>query len=42
MKLSEEQIAELKHMFPNCPNPVREPIKFTFYVKMYLTSKGLL
>jgi hypothetical protein len=42
MTLSEEQIKELKEMFPSCPNPLHEPHKFMHYVKMYLTSKGLL
>ena len=41
-KLTEEQIEELKKMFPSAPNPKHEPYKFMHYVKMYLTSKGLL
>ena len=42
MRLSDEQIKELKKMFPSAPNPVNEPQKFMHYVRMYLTSKGLL
>ena len=42
MKLNEEQIEELKKMFPLTPNPKHEPHKFMHYVKMYLTHKGLL
>jgi len=41
-KLNDEEIAELKTMFPSCPNPIHEPQKFMHYIKMYLTSKGLL
>ena len=41
-KLNDDQIEELKMMFPACPNPVNEPQKFMHYIKMYLTSKGLL
>ena len=40
--LTDEQIKELKQMFPSAPNPKHEPHKFMHYVKMYLTSKGLL
>ena len=40
--LNTEQIEELKKMFPSCPNPIHEPAKFMHYVRMYLTSKGLL
>jgi len=40
--LTDDQIEELKKMFPECPNPVNEPQKFMHYIKMYLTSKGLL
>jgi len=42
MRLNEEQIKELKKVFPECPNPKHEPMKFTHYVKMYMTHKGLL
>ena len=42
MKLTDEQIEELKKMFPSVPNPKNEPQKFLHYVKMYLTHKGLL
>ncbi len=41
-KLDDDQIEELKKMFPECPNPIHEPQKFMHYIKMYLTSKGLL
>jgi len=41
-KLDDKQLEELKKMFPACPNPVNEPQKFMHYIKMYLTSKGLL
>ena len=40
--LTDEQIKELKKVFPNAPNPKQEPYKFMHYVKMYLTHKGLL
>ena len=40
--LTDEQIVELKQMFPECPNPIHEPNKFMHYVRMYLTHKGLL
>ena len=42
MRLTDEQIKELKRIFPDCPNPKHEPLKFTHYVKMYLTHKALL
>ena len=42
MRLTDEQIEELKKMFPSVPNPKNEPQKFLHYVKMYLTHKGLL
>ena len=41
-KLTDEQIEELKRIFPCCPNPIHEPQKFMHYVKMYLTHKALL
>ena len=41
-KLTEEQIKELKKLFPDAPNPKHEPHKFMHYVKMYLTHKALL
>ena len=41
-KLTDDQIKELKKVFPNAPNPKHEPYKFMHYVKMYLTHKGLL
>ena len=40
--LTDEQIAELRRMFPECPNPIHEPNKVMHYVRMYLTHKGLL
>jgi hypothetical protein len=42
MTLTDEQIKELKMIFPSCPNPIHEPAKFMHYVKMYLTHKALL
>ena len=40
VRLTDEQIAELKEMFPNCPNPKYQPIQFKYYVRMYLYFKG--
>ena len=39
VKLTEEQILELKEMFPACPNPIYYPRAFMFYVHMYLYYK---
>ena len=41
-RLTDEQIKELKKMFPSVPNPKHEPEKFMHYVRMYLTHKALL
>ena len=38
-RLTDEQIKELKEMFPDCPNPKHQPHKFMHHVKMYLQSK---
>ena len=35
-RLDDDQIEELREMFPDCPNPKHEPHRFMFYVRMYL------
>ena len=40
MRLTDEQILELKEMFPDCPNPKYYPKQFMHYVRMYLYCKG--
>ena len=42
MKLTDDQILELKDMFPPVPNPLHEPFKFMYYVRLYLAYKGRL
>ena len=36
MRLTDEEILELREMFPQCPNPKYLPIQFMHYVRMYL------
>lgn len=36
MTLTDEDISALKEMFPDCPSPKHEPIKFMYYVRMYV------
>ena len=39
---AEEIIEDMYRIYPNLPSPVHEPLKFRYYIKMYMFQKGLL